>query len=78
MAQAARRDAEQDEAIPLDPYAIRRNYRLERAKRRARKARQRERRLAGLRFVVVLVLLLALSVGFAVVVWQQVQELFGL
>jgi hypothetical protein len=78
MAQAARRDPAADEAIPLDPYAVDRAYRLERAKRRAKVARMRARRLAAVRFFVVLVVLLALSVGFVVVVWRQVQELFGL
>lgn len=78
MAQAARGEPATDEIIPVDPYAVDRAYRLERAKRRARVARMRERRLAGFRFFVALVILLAISVGFVVVVWQQVQELFGL
>lgn len=78
MAQPARGEPAPDEAIPVDPYAIDRAYRLERAKRRARIARRRERRLAGVRFLLALVVLLAISVGFVVVVWQQVQELFGL
>lgn len=77
MAQAAREPAH-DDALPVDPNAIDRAYRLERAKRRARVERMRRRRLAGFRFLLVLLVLLALSVGFVVVVWQQVQELFGL
>jgi hypothetical protein len=77
MAQAAREPAPED-ALPVDPYAIDRAYRLERAKRRARVERMRRQRLAGFRFLIVLVVLLALSVGFVVVAWQQVQELFGL
>jgi hypothetical protein len=77
MAQAAREPAH-DDALPVDPYAVDRAYQLERAKRRARVERMRRQRLAGFRFLLVLVVLLALSVGFVVVVWQQVQELFGL
>lgn len=78
MAQAARGQHGHDETIPVDPHAVDRAYRLERAKRRARVERSRARRLAGFRFFLGLVVLLALSVGFVVVVWRQVQELFGL
>jgi hypothetical protein len=76
MAQAARRQAH--EPPPVDPHAIDRAYRLERAKRRARLERQRARRHAAIRFFVTIVLLLALSVALVVVVWRQVQSLFGL
>jgi cell division septal protein FtsQ len=78
MAQAARTQQAHDEAPPVDPYAVDRAYRLERAKRRARAERQRASRRAAIRFFVTLVLLLALSVGLVVIVWRQVQELFGL
>jgi hypothetical protein len=77
MAQAARRQRAL-EPPPVDPHAIDRAYRLERAKRRARVERQRARRRAGIRFFVTLVFLLALSVALVVVVWRQVQSLFGL
>jgi hypothetical protein len=77
MAQAARRHHAQD-APPVDPHAVDRAYRVERAKRRARVERHRARRRAGIRFFVTIVLLLALSLAFAVVVWRQVQSLFGL
>ena len=77
MAQAAREQHAHDEP-PVDPYAIDRAYRLELAKRKARKARQRARRHAGIRFFVTLLLLLALSVGLVVVVWRQIETLFGL
>jgi hypothetical protein len=78
MAQAARPDPAQDDAIPIDPHAVDRAYRLERAKRRAKDERMRQRRHASVRFLAAVVILLALSVGVAVVVWQQVQDLFGL
>ncbi len=77
MAQAARRQHAQ-EPPPVDPAAIDRAYRLERAKRRARIERQRARRHAAIRFFVTLILLLALTVVLVVVVWRQIQSLFGL
>jgi hypothetical protein len=40
--------------------------------------RQRARRLAGLRFSVVVVGLLVLSIVLVFAVWQQVQRLFGI
>jgi hypothetical protein len=63
---------------PIDPTAVSRNYRFHRARRRARLERTRAMRRAGIRFWVVLVLLLAASVVLAVTFWRQVQELFGL
>ena len=76
MAEPARRNAE--EAPPLDPSAVERAYRLERAKRRARVERARAARLAGLRFIVMLLLLLGLGGFLALTAWQQIQSLFGL
>lgn len=76
MAQPARRRP--SEAPPLDPLAVERAYRLERAKRRARVERDRARRRAGLRFMVVLLVLLALAVFLGATAWQQIQRLFGL
>jgi hypothetical protein len=78
MAQPARSGNAQDDAPPVDPFAIERAYRLERAKRRARIERNRASRRAGFRFFVVLVVLLGLSVAFALTILQQVQDLFGL
>jgi hypothetical protein len=72
MAQPARRIDP-----PVDPTAVKRAYRLERAKRRAREQRQRELRLATLRFLLVLVLLTAAFVALASTVWHEVERLFG-
>ena len=70
---------EQDEDVPiLDPTAIQRNYRRERARRRARIQRRRETRYANLRFWVVLAGLLFLVVFLSLTVWHQVQQIFGL
>ena len=62
----------------LDPTAIQRNYRRQRIKRRAREERAREKGLAALRFWLVLLAVLGVSVGLAVVIWNQIQHLFGL
>ena len=67
-----------DESLPVDPSAIERAYRLERARRRARVERRRERRRAAVRFFLTLFVLLALTVALTVTVWRQVQRLFGL
>jgi hypothetical protein len=62
----------------LDPTAIHRNYRRQRIKRRAREDRARERSLARFRFWLVLAVVIATSVAFAILIWNQVQQLFGL
>jgi ferric-dicitrate binding protein FerR (iron transport regulator) len=66
------------EAPISDPETLERAYRLERAKRRARLEHEREQRRARLRFWVVLLLLVALMVTFAVLAWHQVQHIFGI
>ena len=62
----------------LDPTAIGRNYQRQRIKRRAREERARERNLARLRFWLALAAVLATSIGLALVIWNQIQQLFGL
>lgn len=62
----------------LDPTAIPRNYRRQRIKRRAREDRARERNLARLRFWLALTAVLATSIALAIVIWNQVEQLFGL
>jgi hypothetical protein len=62
----------------LDPTAIHRNYRRQRIKRRVREDRARERTLASLRFWFVLTAVIATSIVLAVVIWNQIQQLFGL
>jgi hypothetical protein len=64
--------------VPIDPSAVHREYRRQRAKRQARERRTRERRAANIRFWVIVLGLLALSVYLSVAMWQQVQRLFGL
>jgi fatty acid desaturase len=62
----------------LDPGAVERAYRLQRARRRARARRTRERRYANLRFWLVLLALLVLSGYFTFAIWAEIQKLFGL
>jgi hypothetical protein len=62
----------------LDPTAIRREYRRQRIRRRAREDRAREKALARLRFWLALTAVLATSIGLAIVIWNQIQRLFGL
>jgi type VI protein secretion system component VasF len=76
MAQPARNP--EPEVPVTDPATLERAYRLHQAKRRARIERERERRAARIRFWVVLLLLVALMVTFAVLAWHQVQHLFGI
>jgi hypothetical protein len=67
-----------DEEELLDPTAIERRYRLERARRRARERHKQESSLARVRFLAVLGLLVAAGIVLLVVTWDQVQRLFGL
>ena len=78
MAEPARRQPAVDEPPVLDPRAVERAYRRQRAKRRALVERKREQRAARLRFWLVLVILISLSVYLALTVWQQIEALFGL
>lgn len=78
MAEPARRQLHLDEPPLADPSAIQRAYRLERAKRRAKVEHRRRAKHAGLRFWVVLWVLLFASVILALTIWAQVEQLFGL
>jgi hypothetical protein len=62
----------------IDPTAVPRAYRRERARRRAREDRRRERMLAGLRFWLAVAAVLATSVTLAVLIWHEIHHLFGL
>ena len=78
MAQPAPRDARPEAAPPVDPAAVARAYRRERLKRRARTRRERERRLAHLRFWFALVLLTSALLFLSLTVWNEIERLFGL
>jgi hypothetical protein len=79
MAQPARHVRAADEQPPLDPApAVDRAYNLHRARRRARVEHRRERRRARLRFWIFLLVLVAATITLAVVIWKEIQRLFGL
>jgi hypothetical protein len=77
VAEPARR-ASEPEAPSFDRVAVERAYRLQRARRRARIARSRAQRRAGLRFMLVLAALVALSTYRSLTVWHEIEQLFGL
>jgi hypothetical protein len=78
MARQAQRAVAPPEEPPVDPTAIDRAYRLHRARRRARLERRRERARARLRFVVATIVLAALAITLLLVLWHEVQSVFGL
>jgi Tfp pilus assembly protein PilN len=75
MAQPARRRAE--DAPDVDPAAVDRAYRYHRERRKARVRHNREQKRARLRFWVVLLLLTGLAVYLMLLVWSQIEQLFG-
>jgi hypothetical protein len=69
---------EPDEALRLDPDAVRRSYDFHRARRRARVAHSRRTKWAAARFWVVLLLLVAACAVLALTTWREIGRLFGL
>jgi hypothetical protein len=67
-----------DDDPPLDPDAISRNYRFHRARRAARKKRHREKRLAGVRFWLVLALVVVVAGVLAARTLGEIERVFGL
>jgi hypothetical protein len=78
MAQPARRPEVVDEVLQLDPVAVQQAYRLHRARRRAHRNREHETKRAKLRFWLVLLGLIAVSVYLSIVIWHQIERTFGL
>lgn len=66
------------EEPPVDPYAVQRRLRRERAKRRARIEHRREQRVAGLRFLVLILALVFLTLFLSLSIWEKIGALFGL
>jgi len=67
------------EEVPVsDPETRELRYRHHRARRQARIRAKEETRLARYRFWIVLIVLVAIAAVFVVLVWHQVQKLFGL
>jgi hypothetical protein len=79
MAQpATRREATEDDAPSLDPSAVERAYRRERARRHARHRRRNDARSSNARFWVVIALLVFLTVVFSLTAWRLLQTTFGI
>ena len=66
-----------DDAPSLDPRAIERNYRREKARRRARIERRSEARRSNVRFFVTLVALTFVAAFLILAAWHELQTLFG-
>ena len=78
MAEPARRPEAVDEPPLPDRVAVERTYRFHKARRRFRQERKQERALARLRFIAVTLSLLVLTAYVLLVVWRQIEHLFGL
>jgi len=63
---------------PLDPHAVRRRLRRERAKRHALHEHQREKHLAGIRFLALIGLLIFLTLFLSLSIWETIGSVFGL
>jgi hypothetical protein len=63
---------------PLDPDAISRSYRHHRARRAARAKRHREKRWAGVRFWLVLVLVVVVTAIIAARTLGEIERVFGI
>jgi len=72
------RETESDEAPVVDHEAVRNTVRLHRARRKARIAHRKRTRRAGIRFWLVLLILIVASVVLSVTIWREIQRLFGL
>jgi len=77
VAEPARTPAAED-GPPVDPVAVDRAYVLHRARRQARIDHLRASRRAGIRFWVVLLVLLGASSVIGLSIWHEIQRLFGL
>lgn len=77
MAQQTR-EAGPDDVPVVDHEAVRDTVRMQRARRKARIEHRRRTRRAGIRFWLVLFALLVVSVVLSVVIWREIQRLFGL
>lgn len=63
---------------PLDPHAVRRRLRRQRAKRHALHEHERERRLASIRFLGLIGFLVFLTLFFSLSIWEKIGAAFGL
>ena len=68
----------QHDEPPLDPNAVSRNYRVHRARRAAKAKRHREKRWAGVRFWLVLALVVVVAGVLAARTLGEIERVFGL
>ena len=66
------------EEPPLDPHAVSHAYRLHRARRAAKKRFHREKRWAGVRFWLVLALVVIVTGVIATRTLGEIERVFGL
>jgi hypothetical protein len=67
----------EEDAPSLDPRAIERNYRRERARRRAQVERRSAVKRSNVRFWVTLLILAFVTAFVILAAWHEVQTLFG-
>lgn len=72
------REVRPDDVPVVDHEAVRDTVRLHRARRKARIEHRNRTRRAGVRFWLVLLLLLVASAVLSVTIWHEIQRLFGL
>ena len=77
MAQSLR-ELEPEDVPVVDDERVRQTVRLHRARRKARIEHRKRTRRAGIRFWIVLLILLVVSVALSVTIWHEIQQLFGL
>ena len=63
---------------PLDPHAVRRRLRRKRAKRHALHEHQREKHLAGIRFLALIGVLIFVTLFLSLSIWETIGSVFGL
>ncbi len=72
------REVRSEDVPVVDHEAVRDTVRLHRARRKARVEHRKRTRRAGIRFWLVLLLLIVASVVLSVTIWHEIQRLFGL
>lgn len=77
MGYPAQQTQPEDDKPPIDPTAITRAYKRERASRQMRQERVRARNRAHLRFYVTMLVMLVAVAVIAMLIWQETETLFG-
>lgn len=78
MGYPARQPQPESEKPPIDPTAIARAYKRERASRQMRQDRARARNRAHVRFYITMLAMLAVVAAIAVLILQETKTLFGI